>query len=381
MSVKNKLNDMKNSVVDTAGKITDTIGTGVKGIVSLPIDIKYIKIKNNEIKQIIKEANEKIEPIREETNIKLEEFGKRKVEIIDTIINEFSSHLENIKNLPTNNVENNLTSHENFNFSKKEIDDMQTSVLSIKKILKNSTAAGVLGATSVGAAYSAVAAFGAASTGTLISTTTGVAAYNATLAWLGGGALAVGGGGMALGTIVLGGIAIVPAVSYLIYKGKFDYTEEKKKVNQNYEEAILFAKNIDDILKNFNETIKLINNTILLVNKYATECNKLNKQTDHILNQVGDNYLKYNNEQKELIQKNIIYLSGLLALINTPIMNNDGSVNKNMANVLTVSTNFLNEQKEIIFIDYRRKKSVWIYVIPIFIVSTIVLYYFSLKFL
>lgn len=375
MSVKNKLNDIKNSVVDTAGKITDTIGTGVKGIVNLPSDIKYIKIKNNEIKQIIKEANEKIEPIREETNTKLEEFGKRKVEIIDTIINEFSSHLDNIKNLPISNFENSLASYDNFNFSKKEIDDMQTSVLSIKKILKDSTAAGVLGATSVSAAYSVVAAFGAASTGTLISTTTGVAAYNATLAWLGGGALAVGGGGMALGAIVLGGIAIVPAVSYLIYKGKFDYTEEREKVNQNYEEAILFAKNMDDILKNFNETIKLINNSIILVNKYATECNKLNKQTDHIVGQIGDNYLKYNNEQQELIQKNITYISGLFALINTPIMNDDGSVNKNMGNVLIESYSFINDQKEIIFIDYKKKTFAWLYTFPILICLIVGMYY------
>ena len=41
--------------------------------------------------------------------------------------------------------------------------------------------------------------FGTASTGTAISTLTGVAAQNAALAWLGGGALSAGGGGMAAG--------------------------------------------------------------------------------------------------------------------------------------------------------------------------------------
>jgi hypothetical protein len=38
------------------------------------------------------------------------------------------------------------------------------------------------------------------------------AAWNATLAWLGGGSLAAGGGGMALGTLVLGGITVGPAL-------------------------------------------------------------------------------------------------------------------------------------------------------------------------
>ena len=41
--------------------------------------------------------------------------------------------------------------------------------------------------------------FGVASTGTAISTLSGAAATNAALAWLGGGALAAGGGGMAAG--------------------------------------------------------------------------------------------------------------------------------------------------------------------------------------
>ena len=45
--------------------------------------------------------------------------------------------------------------------------------------------------------------FGVASTGTAISALSGAAATNAALAWLGGGALAVGGGGMAAGNAFL----------------------------------------------------------------------------------------------------------------------------------------------------------------------------------
>lgn len=45
--------------------------------------------------------------------------------------------------------------------------------------------------------------FGVASTGTAISALSGAAATNAALAWLGGGALAVGGGGMAAGEAFL----------------------------------------------------------------------------------------------------------------------------------------------------------------------------------
>lgn len=72
-------------------------------------------------------------------------------------------------------------------------------------------------------------ALGTASTGTAIGGLSGVAATNATLAWLGGGSLAAGGGGMALGSMVLGGIIAGPAL--LIAGGIFG-AKSKNKIEQ-----------------------------------------------------------------------------------------------------------------------------------------------------
>ncbi|MFE6507624.1 hypothetical protein ACFVDI_05675 [Nocardioides sp. NPDC057767] len=68
----------------------------------------------------------------------------------------------------------------------------------------------------------AVSTFGAASTGTAISTLSGAAATNATLAALGGGSLAAGGGGMALGAAALNVVTIGPGllVAGLVVKGE-----------------------------------------------------------------------------------------------------------------------------------------------------------------
>lgn len=70
------------------------------------------------------------------------------------------------------------------------------------------TAAGVAGGAAVAtlaptAAMWVATTFGTASTGTAISALSGAAAANAALAWLGGGALAAGGGGMAAGNALL----------------------------------------------------------------------------------------------------------------------------------------------------------------------------------
>ncbi len=74
------------------------------------------------------------------------------------------------------------------------------------------TKSSMSGITSASAAYSLVGTLGTASTGTAISTLSGAAANNATLAWLGGGTIAMGGGGMSLGSIVLNSIVVGPAL-------------------------------------------------------------------------------------------------------------------------------------------------------------------------
>lgn len=80
------------------------------------------------------------------------------------------------------------------------------------------TIRGALSAAGAGTGASALAtglvsSLATASTGTAISGLSGAAAQSAMLAWLGGGSLAAGGGGMALGSLMLGGITVAPAVA------------------------------------------------------------------------------------------------------------------------------------------------------------------------
>lgn len=76
---------------------------------------------------------------------------------------------------------------------------------------------GVVSAVGAGVSAQAGALWGvstlaSASTGTAISSLSGAAAQNATLAWLGGGSLASGGGGVAVGTAVLNLVTVVPVL-------------------------------------------------------------------------------------------------------------------------------------------------------------------------
>lgn len=84
---------------------------------------------------------------------------------------------------------------------------------------------GVIGGSMAVGAWGVVSLVGSASTGTAISGLSGVAAYNATLAWFGGGALAAGGAGMSGGMMVLGGIVAAPII-FFAAKGAYAKAEK-----------------------------------------------------------------------------------------------------------------------------------------------------------
>lgn len=80
----------------------------------------------------------------------------------------------------------------------------------------------------------AVTSFASASTGTAISSLSGVAATNATMAFLGGGSLASGGGGMVAGAAALNFVTIGPAllVSGLVVAGQGEKAKTKARENE-----------------------------------------------------------------------------------------------------------------------------------------------------
>jgi hypothetical protein len=98
---------------------------------------------------------------------------------------------------------------------------------------------GIVGSAVTGAGLNAgipaaVSALATASTGTAISSLSGAAATNATLAFLGGGSLASGGGGMALGAAALNFVTIGPAifVSGLMVAGQGEKAKTKARAHE-----------------------------------------------------------------------------------------------------------------------------------------------------
>ena len=93
----------------------------------------------------------------------------------------------------------------------------------------------ICGPAASGVVFGLVAAYGTAGTGAAISTLSGAAAYNATMAAIGGGPLAVGGGGMLAGGLALGGVAVLATAAVYVCFRMYDKSQEEKRIQLKLE--------------------------------------------------------------------------------------------------------------------------------------------------
>ena len=207
---------------------------------------------------------------------------------------------------------------------------------SIEMNAKEATATLLAGGGAAGAALAgvpslvtgAVSALATASTGTAISTLSGAAATNATLAWLGGGSLAAGGGGMAAGSAVLAGVtgatmgvfalAAAGIVSSAVYSKKLTAANEyyeKLKV----EEAKLKAAWV--VVESINKrALELQSLTSELTNKAIMQLNYLEPLIYDFDN--DDAYYV------ETFQKSALLSKAVGDISQVPLLDENGNVNK-----------------------------------------------------
>jgi len=202
------------------------------------------RIKNEEERyesmlEELRELHEKHEARRQEINIILEEVIAIKKDVIlhlkkaQNLINQLSIKQRDILDKQIENSSYSL--------------DMIDTSIGAGEMAINASKGAVAGVSTALGAWALAGAIGTASTGTAISTLSGIAATNATLAWLGGGSLAAGGLGMAGGTVVLGGLVAIPI---LAVTGLFQHLSANKKIKALRGEEIKIAEYINKIQGN-----------------------------------------------------------------------------------------------------------------------------------
>lgn len=280
---------------------------------------------NGDAQSIVDTANQKVEKQRTTTNEILEDYGSRKLRAFNSVIADFIENFGRLKNVDA------IKTPE---LEKLNLGDFSTiSLNSLRndyELLKNSglgLGAGMGGGAALAfGAYNGTMLLATASTGTAISSLGGVAATNATLAWLGGGSLAAGGGGMALGTIVLGGIVAGPALAIFGHIVGNKGEEALNKARSNLEQA----RTIRDAAKLMADKLEAVQKVTILANATLSKVSSLLRKAVHDLKVVietqGEDYRAFSPENRETVFRSVKLAQLIKAMIDTPILDKNGNL-------------------------------------------------------
>lgn len=194
-------------------------------------------------------------------------------------------------------------------------------ITALKSALSGIVAGGVAGGMAGFGAVGGVGLLATAGTGTAISSLSGVAATNATLAWLGGGTLASGGLGIAGGMWVLGGIAAIPAVATLIMiLGKNAESAKYTALAQWSSTKVLIEEMKAEILVKQQ-----------VINKAQEKMKALLKSSDLLMKQIsiveyiskiqGNSVSEWEIKEQENLKSMMQLAETIVYIINAPLMN------------------------------------------------------------
>lgn len=298
---------------------------------------------NNEAKNIFDNARNELTKLKEETNIDLKKLGNLKMSIYQETLVDFIDIFSEIKNI---DFENNLDIGTDLNIDYGTILRIKDSVIEIKEMVGGGLAALGSGAAAGFGAFGAVGMLASASTGTAISGLSGIAATNATLAWLGGGALSVGGMGIAGGTAVLGGIVAAPvlAVGGFILATKAEEAKNNAYANLEKAKAEVAQMNIAKIsLRDLRANVQFTELVLYSLNNiFNTYIGKMESIVDF-----SNDYSKYSIENKKIIMTTASIAQTIKNICDTPIIDEDGNVTRKIKRVLEKANKFLIKLNEV----------------------------------
>lgn len=241
---------------------------------------------------------------REKTEEALKKLGYEKLKIWKSF-ERFSEMYSKIQNPP---IMNGNVDVESVSISIEELNNIRSFAIGAKKLLSGGVGSIVSG-NLIGLATSSglIGTITTASTGTAISSLSGAAATNATLAALGGGALSAGGAGMAGGAMALSGLTFAP----MAMVGGIMLNSAAKKAKDT---AIDIEYEVDGAVEKMCEAIDELAKIHTLSNNIKSELDNLNLLHKQFMDKIEPvveskrDYKKFSYEERGLLEKTILSL-------------------------------------------------------------------------
>ncbi|NHA91751.1 glycine zipper family protein [Helicobacter pylori] len=318
-------------------------GYGVKkGIDALDADCEadeFIKKAEN----LKEESTKKAESAESDCRRAFMRFGKKKLHVLSHSVSNFLNHFHRLNR-----------SRITIGTKDTDMQDIQKQVLDARKITNQYRevdffdVSGAVAGSAIGgvlAAYGAYAGVGMlASTagGVAIAELSGVAATNATLAWLGGGALSVGGFGMVGGMAVLGGLVAGPALAIL---GAFSASKMEEKLENakaycsQVEKA---AKEADAVIDNLQATRKMADLFTRQITKFDALFFSLAQDAIATMKKHNYDTSRYNQKERDQLCVTVSTLMTLSAFLKVSIMDKHQKLNEKAQKALILMRDQVN---------------------------------------
>ena len=315
------------------------VATGLTGIgagTKAGFDFSKAKNINENAADRINEGVSRLDTYRKQCGQSLEMLGEEKMFILQNSLLQFVNTFSQIKNVDfTDSI--GLDELQDLHIDKKEFGELREMENVVLSLTGGLTAGVTGGALAAFGAYSAAATFATASTGTAISTLSGAAATNATLAFFGGGSLATGGLGMAGGTAVLGGLVAGPAllVMGVILGAKAGKAVEDAKMNAA--EANVACEQLETGALQCVAIRRRTDMFYSLLNRLDAYLLPLVFQMEYIVKTEGTDYSLYSKQSKAVILAAASTAVTVKAVLDTPILTDDGMLTDESGSVFNTT--------------------------------------------
>jgi hypothetical protein len=204
--------------------------------------------------------------------------------------------------------------------SRTEIKDYKQNIIYVQPLLEGGFTAYAAGAAAGPAATTSAILFGAtSSSGTVISGLSGIAARNAVLAWFGRGSIAAGGGGVAVGTVMLGGITIAPAIFVTGFM-------LNKKGEKALTKAKMYVAGVNKSIENLKVVISFLGKMKIQIQERQSVLDQLNKRAEDIITNIDlENFDKNNDTHIKYLQGLLQFVKAISEIIQAPVLTPDGN--------------------------------------------------------
>ena len=306
---------------------------GVKKTIDAAGDFSDAKNTNADAESIYTDAANSLDDCRQKTQSRLEALGRRKVNLYKDGIIPFAKTFSRIKNVDFHEIVD-VWDDLSIRDFRSEIPRVQEVAMKMEEALGGGAAALGSGALAGIAAYGGVGLLGTASTGTPIIGLSGVAATNATLAWLGGGSLAAGGFGMAGGTAVLGGIVAAP----VLLVGGLMLASKAEEAKENAQSNRAKARAAAEAMKAAEVAAGVIGRKAAEVDRTLRELDDdfLAPDLEYLRDLVEDetDYRRYSHAEKERVCRVASVAVTAKNLLEAPLLDEEGAITREIRQTL-----------------------------------------------